>query len=270
MAYGEGKRVNAERSFGMISIFGLGLIASLGIGAAVIVDLLQQREASALFVINRWMLEVTSLLGVQAIPLYILMLVLMGIGGFSVMFLQPVTFRGAFAQGFGLLAIIVTIAPSDLGAPLEAPSGQPPVGTQSSFEVTPASLAQRGSNASQDEYQLRIQIEFPEGLNGNIDQMIRRNRLAGKLWNPNTGMRYNLFRNSGAEVTYRDGTLQLRTTIDAGADKGDLWILVEAEGYAIKEQAFLAQKGANGIWRVRMEPSDEPLFLQRLRHSYRF
>lgn len=279
MSYGDGKRASADKDFGPVNVMGFGLSSALGIAAAVIVDLVQQREASALYVINRWVIDVTSLLGVQAVPLYGVMLLLMSIGAISVMFTQPVTLRGAFAQGFGALAVLVTAAPADLGAPLEAPAQETRSPEMMNFDdafaeparignaqLVPVSMQQRQGQ----HYQLRIKVEFPNGLSQDIEEMIRRNRLVGKLWNPETGKRYNIFRNSGAEIDYQDGVLRIITKVEAADAESELWILMEAEGYRITEERFIAKTGPNPIWSVDMQPSNTPLLVQRLRHSYRF
>jgi hypothetical protein len=274
-------RAYLERDIGVFSRAGLGGVAALGIGSAILVDLTQQREASALYVLNRWILEVTSLLGLDSIPLYGVMLILMAIGGGTVLFFQPVTMRGAFAQGFGALAALVTLAPSDLGTPLQAPAesmtprsnldaafGPARLGGEDAF-LLPISAAASQQAAGQN-YQLRIQIEFPQGLRTDVDTMIGRNQLAGKLYNPETGIRYNLFRNSGAEMDYSGGVLRIVTQVKAADAEADLQLLVEADGYEIHEDSFTVRRGANPIWQVTMEESRQPLFLQRLRHSYRF
>ncbi|MEO0700037.1 MAG: hypothetical protein AAFY81_10055, partial [Pseudomonadota bacterium] len=242
--------------------------AALGIGAAVIVDLLQQREASALFVINRWILDLTGLLSIGDIPLYGVMLILMAIGGASVMFLQPITFRGAFGQGFGLLAALVTIAPSDLGAPLAGPDTVmfEPV----SPTLEPASLAAAATQQHSDHYDLRIQIIFPNGLDSDVYTMIRRNRLAGRVYDTSTGVSYNLFRNTGAQIDYEDGVLRIEAQIRGSAERTELKSRIEASGYSIQEASFTAREGANPVWTIRMEPSSQPLVLQRLRHSYSY
>jgi len=300
MAYANTKRTLAERDIGFLTISGYGLAAAIGIGAAVVVDLFQHREASALYVINRQIVDLTTLLGVDTIPLYGVMLLLMVVGAGSILFFEPITYRGAFAQGFGVLAALVTVAPSDLGTPLEAPMeidgtmnfddsmfddgafGDEPLDTGEEARllvdppIVPTSLAFAATTtaaaAVQDstEYQLRIQVEFPEGLKDDFQTMIRRGTLAGKLWNPETGTVYNLFRNSGARMGYRDGMLRIETVVKGVDSAAELWILVEADGYKIQEVKYAAKTGVNRIWNVEMEESGTPLFIQRLRHSYRF
>ncbi|MEM1410109.1 MAG: hypothetical protein AAGG79_05110 [Pseudomonadota bacterium] len=304
MAYGEKKRQLAERPIGAVSVFGFGVASAIGIGAAVIVDLFQHREASALYVINRQFVDITTMLGADTIPLYGVMITLMVLGAGSILFFEPITYRGAFSQGFGLLAALVTLAPSDIGTPLEAPTDDPDgmmmefsdsfseeaalsdpeglrgAGDRLTAPPTPAlmptstasavsSLVQARSRSAQT-YQLRIQIEFPDGLKQDVQAMLSRGTLAGKVWNPETGTIYNLFRNSGARMGYDDDTLRIETVVAAASPDTELWILVEADGYKIAERSFRARTGPNRIWNVTMETSRIPLFIQRLRHAYRF
>ncbi|NNU17369.1 hypothetical protein HK107_13640 [Parvularcula sp. ZS-1/3] len=281
MSYGDGKRSQVARDFGLMNITGFGLASAIGIGSAVIVDLVQQQEASSLYVINRLLLEATTLLGINAIPLYGVMLLLMGAGALSIFVTEPVSYRGAFTQGFLVLSALVTAVPSDLGTPLQAPAQEmresdeafdsmfEPAslsGGEMSYQIVPVAVQRSG----QQEYQLRIQVNFPNGLEGNLQGMVKRNRLVGKLWNPDTNTRYNIFRNSGAEISYRDNKLRIVTTVDAIEPESELWILVEANGYKITEERFEAQVGPNPIWNVNMQPSNTPLLVQRLRHPYRF
>ncbi len=268
MAYGDNRRISVDRNFGVFSITSLAIAAALGIGSAVIVDLLQQREASALFVINRWILDLTSLLSISDIPLYGVMGILMVIGAASVMFLQPVTFRGAFGQGFGLLAALVTIAPSDLGSPLAGPDTV--MFEPSTVTLEPASLSAAAVQRHEDHYDLRIQVVFPDGLENDVYTMIRRNRLAGRIYDTSSDVSYNLFRNSGAQLDYEDGVLRIEAQIRGSADRTELKARIEADGYLIEESSFTAREGANPVWTIRMEPTNQPLFMQRLRHSYSF
>jgi hypothetical protein len=271
MSYADNKRSKIEQAFGPLSVAGFSLASALGIGAAVIVDLLQAREASALYLMNRWLLELTGMMGIEALPLYGVMLALMGVGAGTIFVTEPITMRGAFAQGFGALAVLMTMAPSDLGAPLQAPDYAPSQGTNPSVreQFEPASLTNVSLYEAGD-YQLRIQVEFPDGLEGDLQEMLRRKKLVGKLYNKDTGIKYDLFRNSGADMDYRDGTLRIVTSITARSPQAELWLLIEAEGYKITEERFTAQKGANPIWNVGMQASGQPLIVQRLRHPYRF
>jgi hypothetical protein len=271
MAYADNKRNAASKDFGPLAVAGLALASALGIGSAVVVEMLQAQDTSSLYMVNRLLLQVTSLFGIEALPLSTVMLLLMGIGAASIVVTEPTTLRGAYAQGFTVLAALVTVTPPDWGVPAGGPAEGPSMRMEQSVRerFEPASLNSAAAQQAED-YQLRIQIEFPEGLSGSISEMLRRKKLVGKLYNPETGVRYDLFRNSGAEMDFTDGTLRLITSVGAASDQGELWILVEAEGYKITEERFLARSGANPIWNVSMQPSRRPLVVQRLTHPYRF
>jgi hypothetical protein len=276
MSYGDNKRNQMDKAFGPLSVLGFGTASALGIATAVVVDLLQAREASALYLMNRWLLEVTGMLGIEALPLSAVMGLLMAIGAGSIFVTEPISMRGAYAQGFGALAVLMTMAPSDLGAPLQAPDYGPSMqgGPSLREQFEPASLnrPRRTEVAAQTAgtYDLRIQVEFPDGLPAGLPEMLKRKKLVGKLYDKASGVKYDLFRNSGAEMDYDDGTLRIVTSIDAAAPKTELWILIEAEGYRITEERFLASAGPNPIWNVQMQTSRQPLIVQRLRHAYRF
>ncbi|MCQ8185466.1 hypothetical protein [Parvularcula maris] len=276
MSYGDNKRNQMDKAFGPLSVMGFGTASALGIATAVVVDLLQAREASALYMMNRWLLEVTGMMGVEALPLSAVMGILMAIGAGSIFVTEPISMRGAYVQGFGALAVLMTMAPSDLGAPLQAPDYGPSMQSNPSLreQFEPASLTQfRSTKVAAQEvgsYDLRIQVEFSNGLEGSLQEMLRRKKLVGKLYNKSTGIKYDLFRNSGAEMDYDDGTLRIVTSMDASAQKAELWLLIEAEGYRITEERFIASVGPNPIWNVQMQTSRQPLIVQRLRHAYRF
>ncbi len=121
MAYGDRKVNKLPSEFGFSDYFGLSFAGALGIVIAMLVDLQQSADASALFVINRWMGYLGSVFGFGELPLYAVLLIMMAIGALSIFYFQPVSFQAAFAQGFGVLAALMTIAPSDLGGALNAP-----------------------------------------------------------------------------------------------------------------------------------------------------
>lgn len=126
MSYGERKGARAvPGDYSMVDKIGFGFAAALGIAVATFFDMTQASEASAVFVVNKWLANFTTMLGLGSIPLYGVLLILMAVGAASILYFQPVTFRGAFAQGFGALAAIMTIAPSDLGQPLPSTDGMP-------------------------------------------------------------------------------------------------------------------------------------------------
>ena len=283
MAYGDRNMRKEPGSFGAVDLLGMGLAAAFGIIAAIVFDLTQHDEGSALFVINKWIARLTEVVGIGAIPLYGVVLILMGLGALSILYFQPVTMRGAFAQGFGALAALTTIAPSDLGTALPGGGAEdlPPPAFEEPASAVPArfvplpvaatgAIRTSASLARAEGYAVRIRVNFPEGLSGDIEAMIQRGTLRGRLWNETAGRTYNLFRSGGGELEFENGTLFIETTLPGEAATATLWTRIEAEGYAIQVENYMARKGANPVWTINMRPSGRPLFLQRMGQSYRF
>jgi hypothetical protein len=137
MAYGDRKVNKLPSEFNFSDYFGLSFAGALGIVIAMLVDLQQSADASALFVINRWMGYLGAVFGFGELPLYSVLLIMMGIGALSIFYFQPVSFQAAFAQGFGVLAALMTIAPSDLGGALSAPMDEalPPPAAEASLDA---------------------------------------------------------------------------------------------------------------------------------------
>ena len=271
MAYGDRNMRKEPGSFGAVDLMGMGVAAAFGIAAAIVFDLTQHDEGSALFVLNKWVAQLTEVVGMGSIPLYGVVLMLMALGATSILYFQPVTMRGAFAQGFGALAALMTVAPSDLGTAL--PGGEedlPPPAFEEPASVVPAAFAAKTVAASQSQgYSVRIRVNFPEGLD-DIQAMIRKGTLRGKLHNETEGRTYNLFRAGGGELEYENGTLFVTTRLPGEADTATLWARIEADGYAIQVENYLAKQGANPVWVINMRPSGRPLFLQRMGQSYNF
>lgn len=297
MAWGEKRGGRAPGEYGLFDKIGLGFASAVGIAVATVVNLTQTDGASALFKFNDWLTSVTAMLGIASVPLYGVILILMAIGAGSVTYFQPVTARGAFAQGFGLLAVLTTIAPSDHGNALpgmdnDLPAANfiddlPPAGDGGSsmdMEGTPDGIvfrpgidsvtaqritgtAARTTGTVQSGYNLRIKIAFPQGLNNDVSTMVRRGTLRGRLVNKTSGVTYNLFANSGAELDYRGNALYIATTLPGSAPTASLALRVEADGYAINDSRYTARPGSNPVWSVRMEPSGRPLILQRLNRA---
>ena len=285
MAYGDRNMRKEPGSFGAVDLLGMGLAAAFGIIAAIVFDLTQHDEGSALFVINKWIARLTEVVGIGAIPLYGVVLILMGLGALSILYFQPVTMRGAFAQGFGALAALTTIAPSDLGTALPGggaedlppPAFEQPATTQPASFVAAAGTSSTTNVASAtaslaraEGYAVRIRVNFPDGLSGDIAGMVQRGTLRGRLWNETAGRTYNLFRSGGGELEFENGSLFIETVLPGKAETATLWTRIEAEGYAIQVENYMARQGANPVWTVNMRPSGRPLFLQRMGQSYRF
>lgn len=289
MAYGE--RTGARKApgeYGVVDMFGLGVAAAFGIAAATFFDLTQSDEGSALLVFNNWVSDASTTLGLGQIPLYAVCLLLMAIGGLSIIVLQPVTMRGAFAQGFGVLAAIMTIAPSDVGLPApgasttgpstETPDEEgdpwgdatmleeisyavPAAGTAFSYSTLSARTAVQRTQG----YSVRIKITFPDGFPKGTSQMIQEGSLRGQLKNEDTRAKYNLFRNTGAGMSVRSNAIYLSTMIPGSGATAKLVARIEAEGYRIEESRVEVKQGVNPVWNIRMTPGGGPLLVQRLR-----
>jgi len=308
MSYGERKGVSKlPGEYNFADMVGFGLAGALGIVFAVMADMQQSDDASALFTISRWFSYVSEMIGIGALPLYVVILILMAIGAGAVYYFQPVTLQGAFAQGFGVLAAVMTIAPSDLGRPLDAPDmptimneTEASVGAQARFAgyvgdiegaVMRDSLFQEavytpGSNTatrsrpravafqSSEEvrFNLTIEIMLPNGLKQDADTMIRRGTMRGKLRNDDTGQNYNVFRNSGAIIrtSSNNDKMTIMTSVPGNGNSADLRARIEIDGYAINLESFTAATGRNNTWQISMTPSSTPLFMQRLGQSYDF
>lgn len=286
MAYGVKRGIKSPGEFGFSDMFGLALAGSTGIIAALVTDYQQKGEASALFTINQWVVSASSLLGFSTIPLWMVALGLVVFGAASIFYFQPITRQGAFAQGFGLLAVMMTAVPADLAGGLEAMSDLPGL-EASEISGREAALGAAGiinaaytpgeaarvipvQNRATSKYDVVIKINFPDGLSSNVDTMIRRQELRGRLHNEETGETWNLFRTAGGTLSRSGNTLTVRAGVPTRSDSSRLWIRVEAAGYAIEEQSAVANRGRRLNWTVDMSPSNTPLFVQRLNKSYWF
>lgn len=301
MAYGLKRGIKSPGEFGFSDMFGLALAGSTGIIAALVTDYQQKGEASALFTINQWVVSASSLLGFSTVPLWMVALGLVVFGAASIFYFQPITRQGAFAQGFGLLAVMMTAVPADLAGGLEAMSDLPGLeaseisgreaalagagivpasyspasyspGSYSPASYSPGAAARiiPVQNRATGKYDVVIRINFPDGLSSNIDTMIRRQELRGRLHNEETGETWNLFRTAGGTLSRSGNTLTVRAGVPTRSDSSRLWIRVEAAGYTIEEQSAVANRGRRLNWTVDMAPSNTPLFVQRLNKSYWF
>ena len=301
MAYGELRGRKAPGEFVFSDYFGFAAAGSVGIIAAILVDLQQSADASALFVMNKWISNFSTLLGFGELPLYIVILILMAIGAISIVYFQPVTMQSAFIQGFSVLAALMTIAPADLGGALEAPMDMeelpPPAeaslkpqarmaaymgeigglsvqqGIQPAVYQQPARIekvALQPDSARSNGYNLTIVINFPDGLREDVSNMVRRGTLRGRIYNSATEKSYNMFRSSGADANMSGNKLTIRTSLDGTDPTTKVYARVEAAGYTITIEEFEARLGRNAAWQIDMTPSNTPLFLQRLGKSYWF
>lgn len=284
MAYGAKRGIKTPGEYGMLDIAGLGLAGAAGIVAALITDYQQKGEASSLYTINQWAATLGDILGFGQAPLWTVVLSLIAAGALSIFYFQPITRQGAFAQGFGLLAVIMTAVPADLAGGLQ-PTGPvlpdlEPVAINreatlgdgivvASFQAEAARIidAQERQAAR---YVVELSIVFPGGVPADVGAMIRRGALRGRLHNADTKETFNLFRTAGGDVIVRGDSLVVRCGVPARSTEATLWVRIEAEGYAIEEQSARADLDAGLAWTVNMRPSSTPLLIQRLAKSYWF
>lgn len=282
MHYGVKRGVKAPGEYGVADFFGLGLAGAAGIVAALVTDYQQQGTSSALYTLNHWASGLGKLTGFGDVPLWVVVVGLIVLGAGSIFYFQPLTRQGAFAQGFGLLAVLMTAVPADLSNSLLAiDSGEIDTLSPASYSRE-ASLSAGGAgegivNASYRpgearlyqaqrvraaKYDVVITINFPNGVPAGA------NVLTGRLYNAQTGAKYDLFRASGAQQS--GDTMVLRVGVPARAESATLWVRIECPGYAIEERSAEARLGQTLDWRIDMQPSRTPLFVQRMSKSYWF
>lgn len=286
MPYGVKRGYKAAGDYGVGDVFGLSLAGAAGIIAAVVTDYQQQGEASALYTINQWVVTASRILGFGDVPLWAVVAGLVALGAGSVFYFQPITRQGAFAQGFGLLAVMMTAVPGDLAGSLESlkvndlPDLEPvslqreaalPEGIQyASYTVNEGRIYRAQHETSAAAYHVHLAINFTEGLPENIETMIRKGTLRGRLHNEQTGETYNIFRAAGGTLEQSGDTVIVHAGVPARAETAKLWVRIECEGYAIEEQSADASLAQPLEWSIDLRHSNTPLFLQRLRKSYWF
>jgi hypothetical protein len=298
MAYGSKRGIKTPGEYTTSDFFGLASAGAAGILAALVTDYRQKGESSSLYTINQWVVSLGEIFGVTQVPLWSVVAGLVAIGAGSIFYFQPITRQGAFAQGFGLLAVMMTAVPADLAAGLQstgpalqelepvsieaaihdpqpadgivAASFQPAAPQQAQPQVTRVAQASEMQNRGGARYVVELNIEFPNGAPADIDDMIRRGTLRGRLHNEETGSTYNLFRTAGGDVMVRGNSVVIRAGVPARSKTGRLWVRIECDGYAIEEQSAEANLDTALVWTVNMQPSSTPLFLQRLGKTYWF
>ena len=138
---------------------------------------------------------------------------------------------------------------------------------------TPGSvqLIQAQAVAPAEQYNVELKVDFPGGLPADVELMIQRGQLRGRIHNADTNETYNLFRNGGAGILKRDkDTLYISAGVPASAQTATLWVRIECPKHAIKEQSAIATLGQPLAWNIVMDQSSMPLFVQRLGHTYSF
>lgn len=286
MPYGVKRGVKAPGNFTFTDMVGLALSGSAGIIAALVTDYQQSGETSALYTINQWVVQLGSILGFADIPLWMVVIGMTAVGAGSVFYFQPITKQGAFAQGFGLLAVLMTAIPSNLAGGLQGITdtlpGLEPASTTAreasneelltyaSYSAGNPTYTEVQATAGALKYDVHLAINFKDGLPEDIDTMIRRGSLRGRLHNEDTSETWNLFRTSGGTVRREGNSILIHAGVPARQASGKLWVRIEAQGYAIEIQSFQANSREVAEWSIDMTPSTMPLFVQRLGKSYWF
>ncbi len=290
MPYGLKRGDKSPGEFGAIDIAGLAVSGSVGIIAALITDYQQKGETSAIYTVNQWAAALSSLLGFGNPPLWTVVAGLVALGAASIFYFQPITRQGAFAQGFGLLAVMMTAVPADLVGGIQSAGDENfPELLPATFQVQSASAIQatiegnltgraartgveiiQAQARAEARYDVEISIVFPGGLPPDVETMIKRGVLRGRLHNKETGATFNLFRTAGGAMTMRGDSIFIKAGVPARSQSTDLWLRVECEGYLIEEQRAEAFVGRPLTWTVTMKPTNTPLVLQRLNKSFWF
>ncbi len=289
MAYGAKRGFKAPGEFKAADMLGLILAAAAGIVAALVTDFQQQGEMSALFTINQWAVALGGLLGFTDIPLWMVVIGLTALGAGSVFYFQPITRQGAFAQGFGLLAVLVTAVPGDYAASIESIANNlaavepaPPGEASITPRLITASFSPQGLLSAQAQtapvqetpdaakYDLYLTISFANGVPDDIAGMIRRGAIRGRLHNEDTRETWSLFRSTGGSIKRQGDRLMIEAGVPAQTESARLWVRIEAPGYVIEEQSASAVIGEPLEWRIDLKPSNTPLMVQRLGKSYWF
>lgn len=284
MPYGAKRGIKTPGSYGFMDIAGLGLAGAAGIVAALVTDYQQKGEASALYTINQWAAAIGEILGFGNIPLWMVVTGLIGAGAASIFYFQPITRQGAFAQGFGLLAVLMTAVPADLAGGLQSAGPMLPDLEPVTVErearlmdgVIFASYQAEGEGVVDAQarqaarYVVELTIVFPDGVPPGVQSMIRSGALRGRLHNEDTDETFSLFRSGGGNLIVRGDSVVIRAGVPARSREARLWIRIECEGYAIEEQSATASLRDGLVWTVTMQKSSTPLFIQRLSKSYWF
>jgi len=119
-------------------------------------------------------------------------------------------------------------------------------------------------------YDVHLTVNFPEGLPADVSTLIRRGALRGRLHNEDTNQTWDLFKSSGGTMRQDGNSLVIHAGVPARAQTAQLWVRVEAQGYAIQVESYSASTSDTVDWIVDMQPSQTPLFVQRLGKSYWF
>ncbi len=297
MPYGIKRGVKAPGDYNVTDLLGFSLAGAAGIIAALITDYRQHGEASSLYTLNQWAVGLGEFLGAFLglghvhIPLWGVAMGLVAVGAGSIFYFQPITRQGAFAQGFGLLAVIMTAVPTDLASALSAPDdtffeelGPAPIDEAAYINEDGITQATYRTGAGQsgeaqvtqvqarrtEKYSVYLEIIFEGGVPDNINRLIATGGLRGRLHNEDTGATYNLFRRTGGGFRTQGDSIFVNVGVPARSETATLYVRIECNGHSIEEQSAEATLGQRLNWKVNLKKTDTPMFLQRLGKSFWF
>ena len=296
MAYGENKGL-VSGQFGMLDYVGLAFAGGFGILAAALADFFMKPNSSSLYVFNHWMYEVAQTLALPTPPIYAVLLILAGIGAGSIFYFQPVTRQGAFAQGFGLLAALVTISPADndvsadaLADPVEqaiyleeisladrTPLEHGEVEQRLAAMRAQSIAAARVERASTvavvaQRYDVIFKVRMPNGVPDRLVDNARQGVARARVYNSETRRAYNILGPNARLDDDDPNVLVLPVGVPAGDGEASAEIKVRFEipGYEILEASKTMQVGEREDWVLELKPSNVPLRLQRLGRAFSF
>ncbi len=296
MAYGENKGL-VSGQFGMLDYVGLAFAGGFGILAAALADFFMKPNSSSLYVFNHWMYEVAQTLALPTPPIYAVLLILAGIGAGSIFYFQPVTRQGAFAQGFGLLAALVTISPADndvsadaLADPVEqaiyleelsladrTPLEHGEVEQRLAAMRAQSIAAARFERASTvavvaQRYDVIFKVRMPNGVPDRLVDNARQGVARARVYNSETRRAYNILGPNARLDDDDPNVLVLPVGVPAGDGEASAEIKVRFEipGYEILEASKTMQVGEREDWVLELKPSNVPLRLQRLGRAFSF
>jgi hypothetical protein len=84
MPYGVKRGVKAPGEYGFTDLAGLALAGAAGIIAALVTDYQQKGEASAIYTLNQWIVSLAQILELGNIPLWVVVVGLIGVGAGSI------------------------------------------------------------------------------------------------------------------------------------------------------------------------------------------
>ena len=286
MANGEKRGQKAPGEFRASGMPGLLLVAAIGVLVALAFDFQQQGEASALFTLSQWAITLGGMLGFTDIPLWMVVVGLIAIAAGSIFYFQPLTSRGAFLLGFGLLAILLTVAPGDFAVGIQPIDSQrvdaePALVPEASLtpgldavsltptepSQAPTTLVQQGQSPSSINLHLTIKFAGPPD---SLEKMMQKGAIRGRLHNEETNKSWNLFRSAGGSIRRHGDRLLIDAGVPVQGKSARLWVRIEVPGYAIEEQSAMATTDHSLEWTIDLNPSKTPLMVQRLGKSYWF